>query len=193
MPRKPKWSTPLEKDVQRVIIDLFKHAGFKVRSTSQYRASHVDPDMPDLYCTYPERGLWFWFEVKRLQGFGWDPNFPQVGKPELLRQGQAEFRVTCLQTGQPHYWGAIHEAEEALIDLELGHRKGSVFYHGPTPLDARYATMDAIEIQRALSASNREVLDHFGGSSPWSAAIAEMSPESVEVLQRRLRNKEPKR
>lgn len=133
MPSRPKWTAPLEKNVQALVTSLFKKAGCKVRSTSQYRASHIAEGPADLIVTHRARRIGFWFEVKRPSGRAYNPAFPHAGEPEPLRPAQQEFRDDCLAAGWSHYWGGVTAAEDALIEEGLGHRKGAVFYHGDDP------------------------------------------------------------
>ena len=114
---KPK--PPLEKVVQRGIVQLFRSVGCSVSSTSQYRPSMVTPGMPDLYVTHPTCGVWFWFEVKRPQLAGFKRDDTSTWIPEPLRPAQATFRLECQLTGQPHFFGGMAEAVAALVALGL--------------------------------------------------------------------------
>lgn len=110
---------PLEKVVQRQIMDLFLVHGAKVCTTSQYRASHVTEGMPDLYCIHRKAGGW-WFEVKRPRKLASFDRFrPETWEPEPLSPAQQEFRDLCLAAGVAHFWGGYREAKAALVTLGI--------------------------------------------------------------------------
>jgi len=112
----PRIKPPLEKVVQRAVMQLFRAAGWTVRSLSQYRASHVAVGVPDLMMHHPRRGLFCWFEVKAPRPQGYDPRSRQ-NVPRTLAPDQLLFRMDAVACGQRHYWGGLAEAEAALIEM----------------------------------------------------------------------------
>ncbi len=126
-PKKVSVPRPLEKDVQKGIVRLFRSMGGIVHSTSQYRASHVTEGMPDLHNAFPFLRAWFWFETKRpLATAEFHPFKPYLWTPEPLRPSQEEFRQNCLATGAQHFWGGLKEAEDALISIGAAERVNGV-------------------------------------------------------------------
>jgi len=129
---------PLEGEVQKWIIDLFRKAGVHVGSTSQYRQSHVEEGIPDLLCHATAIAVFFWFEVKSyelswLRG-GKTVRFSLFDRaswtPRPLQPKQEEFRKRALSCGVKHFWGGFPQAEDALIALGLGirHENGIFAY-----------------------------------------------------------------
>lgn len=114
---------PLEKDVQRRIITLFRHAGLQVDSTSQARASMIARGLPDLLVFGP--GVFFFFEVKSYRPAGYRLMDRTTWRPLPLRPDQEAFRDKCLKAGVRHFWGGYVEAEDALVALGLGQRTAS--------------------------------------------------------------------
>lgn len=96
----------LEKEEQHEISRLFRAYGFKVRSTSQARASKVAPGLPDLFVTHLTRPIAFWWESKRQVGGKLDP-------------AQEEFRDDCLRCQIPWASGHRYDAAQLLVDLGL--------------------------------------------------------------------------
>lgn len=81
---------PLERTIQRQIVQALRAAGWAVWSTSQgYRSApggtRMAPGLPDLYCRHPRRGA-VWIEVKRPGG--------------RVREAQAAF-LAAHATGEP--------------------------------------------------------------------------------------------
>lgn len=111
---------PLEKDVQRQVVTLFRHAGLQVDSTSQARASMVAKGLPDLLVFGP--GVFFFFEVKSYRPGGYRLMERSTWTPLPLRQDQEAFRAKCLAAGVRHHWGGFPQAEDALVAVGLGHR-----------------------------------------------------------------------
>lgn len=185
MARKPKWTPPTEKNVQSLCISLFRKAGCKVRSTSQYRASHIAPGIADLIVTHRERRLAFWFEVKRPRGKDYNPAFPHSNEPEDLRPDQDEFMFDCLAAGWNYYWGGVRMAEEALICEGLGHKKGGVFYHGDDPDtgpdSVRGILRDTDKLTSRAMAAPSQLLKHF---QPATVEILTESPPCQSIAPR---------
>jgi hypothetical protein len=95
-----------EKEEQAYISKLFRGFGCRVYNLSQARATKQTPGLPDLWVTHRERGLAFWFEVKRQQG----------GR---LSEAQREFRHECTAAHVSHYVGDRRDAAHALVQLDL--------------------------------------------------------------------------
>jgi hypothetical protein len=72
---KPKAPRPLERDVQKAIVDALRLAGLRVRETSAWKQkapSGVDKGIPDLLVFAPEVPLiYFGLEVKRDSKAAW--------------------------------------------------------------------------------------------------------------------------
>lgn len=141
-----RFNPPTEKDTQRAVVKLFRHAGCIVYSTSQYRASHIAVGFPDLFCRHLGMRLAFWWETKpplaRWRDRDKDPwtlyhpYKPETWRPRPLDPKQAEFRDaarTCLEL---YFWGDLRSAEDALVTLHLAVRadNGTLLLqpHGPT-------------------------------------------------------------
>jgi hypothetical protein len=133
---------PMEGDVQRWIIDLFRKIGVHIGSTSQYRQSHVEEGIPDLICHAIPVNTFFWFEVKSYeltwQREGKPVRFSLFDRttwmPKPLQPKQEEFRARALACNVKHFWGGMPQAEDALIALKLGIRhENGVFAYLPRP------------------------------------------------------------
>ena len=122
--RSGKLKPPLEKHVQKAVIDLFKRVGCKVYTTSQYRASHVSVGFPDLYVRHPATRQCWWFETKTYEAAGWQPYRRDTWRPKPLSPAQVTFREEAVACGEHHYWGGEPEAEACLIELGLASRNG---------------------------------------------------------------------
>lgn len=106
---------PLEREVQSEVVQFFRGHGCVVRSLSQYRASMVSVGIPDLHISHPKKGYWFWFEVKRPKKHKDFHRFKrETWLAEPLRPAQEAFRLDCLATGQPFYFGGVQEAIGAI-------------------------------------------------------------------------------
>ena len=94
--------SPLERDVQRQVVDVLKALGATVYATSQYRASRITPGIPDLYALHPKLGG-VWVEVKSATG---------KQSPE-----QEEFQADC-ERSCVEYWiiRSTDELRERLTD-----------------------------------------------------------------------------
>lgn len=113
---KPK--PPLERDVQRRVVAVYRTVGCIVWSLSQgYRpggprhaTTRQSKGLPDLYVMCPVRDgirrLVFWHEVKR-------PGGKQT--PE-----QMHFQIACELRGIGYVLGGMPEAVEALADMGFG-------------------------------------------------------------------------
>ena len=133
---------PLEGDVQRWVIDLFRKIGVHVGSTSQYRQSHVHEGIPDLICHAIPVNTFFWFEVKSYE-LTWQRDGKPVRfslfdrstwTPKPLSPKQEDFRVRALGCGVRHFYGGMPQAEDALIALGLGIRhENGIFAYLPRP------------------------------------------------------------
>jgi hypothetical protein len=75
---------PLEKSVERDIINAALGLGFHVTKLSQARASQQTPGIPDLYVRCKPKRFRAWIEVKRLGG-----------KPSPEQIGWMEFESAC--------------------------------------------------------------------------------------------------
>lgn len=116
---------PTEKAVQAQICALYRLAGCRIYSTSQYRPSHVSVGIPDLLVRHPARGVSWWFEVKTYQPRGFSWNDRATWHPKPLAPAQVVFATEAIQCGERHYWGGLPAAEDALIDLGLAMRDDS--------------------------------------------------------------------
>ncbi len=121
----PALLPPDEKEVQRAVIRLFSLAGFKVRGTSQYRASRVAGGLPDLMAHHHREAVALWFETKAPQRKGYDPLRRETWIPKPLSPEQVVFRADALRCRQRHYWGGLREAEAALVELGLAAPTGN--------------------------------------------------------------------
>lgn len=119
----PAERPPLEREVQAAIVDLFKRAGCRVYSSSQYRASHVSVGWPDLFVRHCATGRRWWFEVKSYKP-GYSSLDPATWIPKPLSDAQERFAAECQMTGEAHYWGGYLEAEAALVAEGLAERFG---------------------------------------------------------------------
>lgn len=104
---------PLEREEQAAIVQMFRKAGFKVRSTSQKREARVSPGIPDLMISNRARGIFLWFEVKAYSPKG----YPAKKVPRALEPAQVEFRDDAVAAGHRHYWGGRWEAGDLLYRL----------------------------------------------------------------------------
>lgn len=104
---------PTEKVEQALIIRLFRLAGIRVRSTSQYRASHVAAGIPDLMLH--GAGWSGWFEVKAYQAKGYDRNNSLTWKTKELRPEQMAFMADASRAGQVVGSGASLDAQRLLV------------------------------------------------------------------------------
>lgn len=86
----------LEAREQQVITNVARAMGFRVRSTSQYRAAKISPDFPDLWLSMEAIGFAGWWETKR-----------QVGGART--SGQVEFGEECLAARIPYGFGDRYE------------------------------------------------------------------------------------
>lgn len=115
-PKRTRPAPPLEKDVERRVIALYKAAGCVVYRLSQgYRSerggTRQTPGIPDLYVIGPEGwGAW-WHETKRPGG--------------KLRPAQAEFRRVCQRNGLGHVVGGVAETEQWLVEQGLARDNGA--------------------------------------------------------------------
>ena len=123
--RAPRVPPPLEKYEQQAVATLLRLCGFKVRSTSQYRASHVAVGIPDLILHHPGIGQGGWWEVKRYRQKGWHPIKRDGWVPEPLRPEQEQFMQDALRSGQLFGWGGRLEAEIFVLGLNLARRAGN--------------------------------------------------------------------
>jgi hypothetical protein len=136
-----KFKPPLEKNVQRACVQLLRLAGFRVYSTSQYRASHVAVGLFDLFCLHTRKPLALWWETKRplarwrdTSGIvhRYEPHRPETWMPEDLSPNQRAFGQALTRAGQPWGWGELRALERKLIDLGLGRRlENGVFQLAP--------------------------------------------------------------
>lgn len=106
---------PLEREEQRAIVEMLRHVGFKVRSTSQRRAALIAPGIPDLMAHHKARGLFLWFEVKAYRPGG----YPLLKVPRVLDPHQKAFREDAIACGQEHRWGGRNEARAYLYDVGI--------------------------------------------------------------------------
>lgn len=106
---------PLEREEQRAVVEMFRQAGFAVRSTSQYRVARIAPGVPDLMAHHKGRGLFLWFEVKAYRPNG----YPARQVPRTLEPHQKAFRDDALACGQRHEWGGRNEAKAYLESVGI--------------------------------------------------------------------------
>jgi hypothetical protein len=115
-PRPPEMGhPPLEREEQREVVRLLRAVGFKVRSTSQRRASVVAPGVPDLMAHHTGRGLFLWFEVKAYRPNG----YPKRQIPRALERDQKAFREDAIACGQRHEYGGRNEARAYLESVGI--------------------------------------------------------------------------
>lgn len=107
-----RFPAPPERQVQAGIVALFQSVGIRVRSTSQYRASHVAIGIPDLILLGD--GWGGWYEVKTYQR-GYQPFDRSTWVPKPLAPAQAAFLADAARAGQVAAWGGLLEAEALLI------------------------------------------------------------------------------
>jgi hypothetical protein len=112
---------PSEKTVQGTIVRVAKAVGFRVYSTSQYRASHVAVGMPDLKLFHPPLNLGLWWETKTYGKREWNRGEMRL-KP--LDPDQATFREYCAACRELYGWGALPEFYDMLLGRGLATRAG---------------------------------------------------------------------
>lgn len=106
---------PLEREEQKAVVDLFRGAGFKVRTTSQKREARVAPGIADLMAHHRGRKLFLWFEVKAYRPNG----YPARQVPRSLEPDQVAFREDAIACGQRHEWGGRNEARAYLESVGI--------------------------------------------------------------------------
>lgn len=175
-PKPPAWPRPLERDIQTQVAQLFRAAGFKVRSTSQTRPSEVALGLPDLRFHHLLRdGFAGDFETKRPapsyidadgQVHRYHPHRPVTHFPEGLRPAQLAFRHDAHRGGHFHFWGGVLEAQAALVVMGF----------------ARYinGTRFVIQLQAGgrpgVDATARESSDDLRVASDWLQFVNDQAP-----------------
>ncbi len=119
-PRLPA-KRPLERDVQRQIVQIARMAGCTVLTTSQVRPSMVSVGLPDLLIFGPQS--FAWFEVKRPGG--------------KLSADQARFRDLCYRCGLTFVSGGVELLWTLLQSWGLAER--TLGQWGLTPMRAERA------------------------------------------------------
>lgn len=127
-----RFKPPTEGQVQATLCRLFAAAGWKVGSTSQYRASGQVVGLPDLLLRHVGLRRFAWWETKAPRGRWRDrPDDPwtyftpydrQTWRSKALRPKQEEFMTDALLCGELYGWGGLVEAEEFLIGRDQGVR-----------------------------------------------------------------------
>jgi hypothetical protein len=95
-----------EKAEQAAVVKLFRMHGFKVRSTSQARASKIAIGFADLFVTHKTLALGFFFETKR-----------QVGG--VISEAQKEFAEDCVRCGILWYAGDRYTAQRIIQQFNV--------------------------------------------------------------------------
>ena len=121
----PDFLPPLEREEQAVCVKLLRACGFIVRSTSQYRASHIAEGVPDLMLHHRGLRAAGWFEVKKYKARGYHPLARDNWRHEPLSEKQVIFREDALACGQLYGCGGRAECEEFVIGLWLASRAGN--------------------------------------------------------------------
>lgn len=88
-----------EREIQNLVVKLYRRCGCKVYPTSQYRISRQALGLPDLYVVHPAAGDW-WHEVKTPHG--------------KQSKEQAEFQAVVEGTGLAYVLGGVSAAQEIL-------------------------------------------------------------------------------
>jgi hypothetical protein len=136
VPPGTRFKVPDEKQVQRAVLALFSLCGWKMGSTSQYRASRVMQGLPDLVGHHLGIRRFMWWETKAplarwprmgmgagaVQWINYNPHDRSTWRSKPLRPDQEVFRNAALQCNELHGWGGSVEAEEFMITLGLGER-----------------------------------------------------------------------
>lgn len=110
-----------EKEEQWEVTKRFRVCGFKVRSTSQARASKIAPGIPDLIIHHRDAPIFLFWESKRQVG----------GK---YSDAQLEFREDCERAAITCIGGDRYDAERYLVSIGRAWiTAGGVFepYHPP--------------------------------------------------------------
>lgn len=145
-----RFKPPRESEVQAMLIRFFTLGGWKVGSTSQYRASRVMLGLPDLLLIHRGLGRFAWWETKapleRWRDHPTDlwtyytPGLLRTWRSKPLSKVQQQFRDDALACGQLHGWGGLPEAEAFLLELGLGVRLASgIFQYGRRSEEVRRA------------------------------------------------------
>ncbi len=105
-----KIAPPLEKEEERLIINLYEQVGLIVIKFSQARASKQTPGIADLQILDTKLEAFWWHEVKRRQG----PEYKKVRSEQTA--DQRAFQLAVEATGQRYILGPLSTAEKELIE-----------------------------------------------------------------------------
>ena len=105
-----KIAPPLEKEEERLIINLYEQVGLTVIKFSQARASKQTPGIADLQILDTKREAFWWHEVKRRQG----PEYKKVRSEQTA--DQRAFQLAVEETGQRYILGPLSRAEQEIIE-----------------------------------------------------------------------------
>lgn len=105
---------PLERDVQRAVVQLFEACGGIVYSTSQgYRhepgGTRCTPGLPDLVVFIPRRKVCVFWETKRGK---WAPRSKRTNE-------QIAFGNYCAACNQAYGFGGVEEAKTLLRGMGM--------------------------------------------------------------------------
>lgn len=137
---------------QAQIVKLFDALGFVVLSTSEGRAVFRDSGLPDLWCTHPELGLCFWWEVKGPKGRLAPTQEAFIALTEAAAQQAGETTVPRC------YVGTYADAERFVVRLglaEASERDGLPCFLHPKKGPAYHAWHAARRSQRMAAQMKR--------------------------------------
>lgn len=106
-----KIAPPLEKEEERLVINLYEQVGLIVIVTSQpQKPVGMTKGIADLQVLDPKREAFWWHEVKRRQG----PEYKKVNSKQTA--DQRWFQSAVESTGQRYILGPLSTAEKELIE-----------------------------------------------------------------------------
>jgi len=98
---------------QAKILKLFDAVGFVVINTSEARSAWRPSGLPDLWCTHPELGVCFWWEVKGPHGK------LSATQEAFIALTESAARVAGEATVPRCYVGTYADAERLVVRLGL--------------------------------------------------------------------------
>jgi dsRNA-specific ribonuclease len=101
---------PLEKEEERMIINLYEQVGLIVVKFSQPHKATQTLGIADLQILDPKREAFWWHEVKRRQG----PEYKKVKSEQTA--DQRAFQLDVESTGQRYILGPLSTARDELIE-----------------------------------------------------------------------------
>ena len=106
-----KIAPPLEKEEERMVIDLYEQVGLIVIVTSQpQKPVGMTKGIADLQVLDPKREAFWWHEVKRRQG----PEYKKVNSEQTADQWW--FQKAVESTGQRYILGPLSTARDELLE-----------------------------------------------------------------------------